>query len=356
MIDKKSMVPVYFQIMEDLKSKMRSGTITVSMKIPSESEMVSMYGVGRLTIRNALTKLAAEGLIKTIKGKGSYCISLPESGSNRRVAVLINMSDNYFFQYYLQGITDALNEKNIAFRLYDTKGQEEQIYALVLQQDLKAVDGIILQPSLIYNSISGETEKILNTYEASGIPIMQIDCYYVKSPRLSYVICNDRLGGELAAQHFMKLGCTKTIYIHRPEFSDSHLRKDGFVKKAQELKMEVPIIIEHADNYQELLNNKLNLRDKIGIFCYNDELAVLYLRALKQMHIQVPKEVSVISYDDSVIAQSTEPPLTSVGHPKQLLGRMAANALSDILDHSCLAPFKYIFLPELVERASTSAV
>lgn len=64
-----------------------------------------------------------------------------------------------------------------------------------------------------------------------------------------------------------------------------------------------------------------------AIICINDEVAVGALQALRAAGLAVPRDVSLVSFDDSPLAQVTEPPLTSIALPQEELGRTAAALL-----------------------------
>lgn len=71
-IDKKSFVPIYQQISDDLKQQILSGRYQDGDKLPSEHELIQIYDVTRTTIQRALSILVNEGMIEKIHGKGSY--------------------------------------------------------------------------------------------------------------------------------------------------------------------------------------------------------------------------------------------------------------------------------------------
>ncbi len=71
MVPRKSL-PRYFQIYEALKSQMANGTYPPASRLPSESALALRFGVTRMTVRQALGKLHAEGLILTRRGIGTF--------------------------------------------------------------------------------------------------------------------------------------------------------------------------------------------------------------------------------------------------------------------------------------------
>lgn len=76
-----SPVPLYTQIKEILRDRVLDGTYQAHEQMPSESELMSTFGVSRITVRQALGDLQKEGLIFKIHGKGTY-VSKPKAFQN----------------------------------------------------------------------------------------------------------------------------------------------------------------------------------------------------------------------------------------------------------------------------------
>lgn len=72
MLDKKNKLPLYLQLMEDLIQKIENNIYEENEKIPSERELCEMYGLSRITVRNALHELEREEYIYKLHGKGSF--------------------------------------------------------------------------------------------------------------------------------------------------------------------------------------------------------------------------------------------------------------------------------------------
>lgn len=71
-LSENSSMPLYQQLMEEIKLLIEEGKYCYGDKIPSESEMNELYGVSRITIRRAIEELCAEGYLEKIHGKGTY--------------------------------------------------------------------------------------------------------------------------------------------------------------------------------------------------------------------------------------------------------------------------------------------
>ncbi|MEV4555625.1 LacI family DNA-binding transcriptional regulator [Kitasatospora sp. NPDC049285] len=93
-----------------------------------------------------------------------------------------------------------------------------------------------------------------------------------------------------------------------------------------------------------------------GVICASDPLALGVVRAARRAGLDVPGDLSVIGYDDSVFINCTRPPLTTVRQPIQELGRAAVDLLVGQIDGGAVAPGELLFEPELVVRGSTGPV
>jgi len=91
-----------------------------------------------------------------------------------------------------------------------------------------------------------------------------------------------------------------------------------------------------------------------AIVCASDPLALGAIRAVRRAGLSVPRDVSVIGFDDSALMTSTDPPLTTVRQPIELMGRMVVDLLLAQIDGVGSEPDEYFFEPELVVRGSTA--
>ena len=91
-----------------------------------------------------------------------------------------------------------------------------------------------------------------------------------------------------------------------------------------------------------------------AMVCASDPLALGAIRAVKRAGLSVPTDVSIIGFDDSSLMTSTDPPLTTVRQPIELMGRMVVDLLLAQIEGVDSEPDEYFFEPELVVRGSTA--
>lgn len=91
-----------------------------------------------------------------------------------------------------------------------------------------------------------------------------------------------------------------------------------------------------------------------GIVCASDPMALGAIRATKRAGLLVPRDISVVGFDDSLLMTCTEPPLTTVRQPIEPMCRMVIELLTNQIAGVGIPHSEVLFEPELVVRASTA--
>ncbi|RMB79956.1 GntR family transcriptional regulator [Streptomyces shenzhenensis] len=83
-LDRDAMTPLYVQLANVLRERIRNGEVPVGRRLPSQAELEEETGgtVSRRTIKSALELLADEGLVQGVQGKGVFVMALPPAGTN----------------------------------------------------------------------------------------------------------------------------------------------------------------------------------------------------------------------------------------------------------------------------------
>jgi LacI family transcriptional regulator len=90
-----------------------------------------------------------------------------------------------------------------------------------------------------------------------------------------------------------------------------------------------------------------------AVFCHNDMLAVGALLACRELGLDVPRDLSLVGFDDIALAKYVTPPLTTLHQPMLELGRSAMQMLLDLIDHKEVK--NKVLKPFLVQRQSSAA-
>jgi DNA-binding LacI/PurR family transcriptional regulator len=90
------------------------------------------------------------------------------------------------------------------------------------------------------------------------------------------------------------------------------------------------------------------------MICASDVLALGSIRAARRLGLDVPRDVSVVGFDDSAFMTCTDPPLTTVRQPIELMGQAAVDLLVRQIEGAGVDRDELLFEPELVVRGSTA--
>lgn len=347
MINRKKPIPLYLQLANILREQIKTGTIPAGSKLPSEMEMIQQYNLSRLTIRDALAVLANEGLVEKHHGKGTFCKTNILT-SQYKIDVLLNLTDVYFVPNYLQSICGVLEKVNATVALHDTQNSADTICGYLEKILVEGSDGILIQPS---PDALQPPQKLICLFErlyASGIPYIMVDSSYASVPQ-SYAIMDEYKAGTLAAEHFQQHGHEYLCMIALENYADSEQRMSGFVNSLKNTPYRINNSSALADDLATMLEQR---PDITGIFCHNDEIAKECYEILNRLNVSIPERISIVSVDDTVIASALTPPLTSIVHPKTLLGEASANALVSIISGKEIWPYQKTFEPTVHVRNS----
>lgn len=164
-------------------------------------------------------------------------------------------------------------------------------------------------------------------------------------------------GARLATRHLIDLGHRHIVHVAGPQdWIEADERMQGFLFEMGEadLSIEPPILGDLTADFGYLAGKELlRRRDFTAVFSANDLMAVGLLHAFREADIDVPREVSVVGFDDSPTAPHLWPPLTTVRQDFALIGRRAVELVVAELEGRTVLD-RTLIPPELVVRGSTS--
>ena len=350
MVDRNRSEPLYFQIIQDIRQQILSGQIKIGDKLMSESEMIRHYQVGRVTIRNALSELVRSGCLRKEQGAGTFCVGLPRMDDRKNIDVLLNTGDRIFTPYFLTGISRILNENNCNLILHDTQDDMANIGKLLEQVMERGTDGIILQPYTGTEEILPECIRALDLCRERKIPIVTIDGKF-KDIDTAYIVNNDEGGCEKATAYLIGMGHRNILGLFRNRFRDSKFRAMGY-RKAMEKAGLTAQILDADEMGSSQWVDYIRARGVTAIVCYNDYLAVKCYHRFHEKGLQPGQDISIIGFDDTEVSRSALPRISTVTHPKDIMGQQAAMYLLDRINGTNLQPEQYVFPSDLICRDS----
>jgi GntR family transcriptional regulator of arabinose operon len=349
-LDRQSLIPLYAQLAQALKTAVLNGEIAYGEKLPSENELVARYKLSRMTVRSALSSLATEHYIEKQQGRGAFaCYRRPAASGN--IDVLLDISYTYFASNYIQSISDVLSQHNYRFIIHDTRDSQAEICSIVSEVLANGSAGILLQPSHKLEPLLPELREAFARVADRGIPYVMLDHVYEDLPGCRMVF-DDYGGGKAAAEYLISLGHRRCAMVCCSSICENALRRSGFESVFSARRLPPPLLLENDDTLPDALLELTRQARVSAVFNFNDEVALKTMRILHGANIRIPEEISVLGYDDTVIAAATNPQLTTVIHPKDLLGRMAAEKLISMIERYPFKPSPNLLEPRLHIRAS----
>lgn len=164
-------------------------------------------------------------------------------------------------------------------------------------------------------------------------------------------------GARLATKHLISLGHRSIYHIAGPQdWIEAEARMRGFLEEmgANDMPVTPPILGDWTANFGYYAGRELlGVRDFTAIFAANDQMALGLIHAIRDEGLDVPRDISIVGFDDIPEAAHFWPPLTTVRQDFAELGRRAVDLLLGP-DRDADAPRATTTIaPELVVRAST---
>ncbi|WP_329297834.1 LacI family transcriptional regulator [Streptomyces sp. NBC_00659] len=175
--------------------------------------------------------------------------------------------------------------------------------------------------------------------------------------RLSYVDLAHREGARLAAEHLLNRGCRRIVTVTGPlGVAASQDRLAGFRDTMARSGHPYVPVAEGGftlDSGMAAMSGLLSEHPDVdGVFAANDLMAQGVCQLLRERGRQVPDDVAVVGFDDSSVAVTCRPPLTTVRQPVEEMAAAMAALLDEHIQGVRTEPTSLIFDPELVVRAS----
>jgi len=252
----------------------------------------------------------------------------------------------------LDGARDAAWEYGILVASHVTRSN--------LELEAATLESIKRDPSvvgIIYSTIF--TRKLLNPPPAGAIPTVLLNCY-ADDGRLNAVVPGEVAGAFTATRHLLEHGHRQIAFINGESWMDAAIdRLKGYRQALATADIAFDEAIVRNGDWLPLsgylLTCDLLSGDKrpSAIFCANDLMAIGALEAASELGFKVPKDLSILGYDDQELARYTHPPLSTLVLPNYEMGRRATELLIDMaVLGKKLRPMTIKIDGPLVERSS----
>jgi LacI family transcriptional regulator len=289
----------------------------------------------RARVRDAAQKL---GFVMDARGRAL------SSGRSFTVGMITTDSFGRFSIPVMLGAEDVLNAGQLAVLMCDTRDDAVREQHYVRSLSSRRVDGII---------VTGRSSDPRPPIDV-GIPVV-----YAFSPSTELgdvsVSLDDARGAEILAEHLLSLGRSKVAYVSGParHISASSRAAAAAARLGSALEG-APLFGDWSERWGRQAVDLLLRRspDLDGIACGSDQIARGVCDRLRELGKSVPTDIAVTGFDDwNVMALASRPPLTTVNLRLEELGRLAGQALLELISGG--VPESRTIEPTLVIREST---
>ncbi len=322
------------QIYLQLKQNILRGTYASGMRLPKELEFSRELNVAKVTLRSALARLEAEGLVERLPSKGTFVSG--NAAANTILVVITKHSDIHMpYHYIVPGITAAATEAGYKIELCF----KEYIRDLGADKAVEFLEKKNLFGILVIDSTYHGTEAEIGIFHRLKLPVMLV--HPRKNDHLttgfSAVATNTRQAWHDGLKHLADSGYHNVRILEAKEESRDW-KSDEYPALFEGLGLNTHgrLAYFHESTAHEMdsvaikatLERLLADNPKVeAIICYSDFDAIEVMKALVARHYRIPEDIAVMGYCGYPGDMMLDPPLSTVDLNFMNIGRMAVRLL-----------------------------
>lgn len=275
-----------------------------------------------------------------------------KSGKTGAIALVVPDIANPFFAAVVRGAESITSQGGHTIFLANTDESDDR-EAEVIEDLLSRVDGMLLAPA-------SENNPNPQRLADAGIPTVLIDREAPSSGRFNSVLIDNYGGARSAVEHLRSMGHERIATIAGSvESTPGRLRLEGYRATLAAESIEPPPELVQMGGFKERGGYQSMMRllglpnPPTAVFVANNLMTIGALRAIKDIGVRIPDDLSVIGFDDHPFSEILDPPLTVIDRPMEQQGALAMRMLlSRMSDDSDRETKRVVLDTWLIERAS----
>jgi DNA-binding LacI/PurR family transcriptional regulator len=287
--------------------------------------------------------------------------NLKNTSQDKSIGIIIKDLNYPFYTSIASGVKEYANSKGYSVIITSSENDHEYEKRFSHLFSTKDIKGTIIAPI-----VEGAAE-IEHLFKLKMINYPFVLLEDVKGIQANVVAIDNLKAIKKAVKYLIDSGHTKIVHFAGPpNSSHTQERIEGFRHAFSErtLVFKKDMIVSIGSDYdesfektQEYFKNRKREDYPTAIVCFNDMQALAVMRALKELNISVPNDISIIGNDDIYYAQIYPVPLTTIRAPQHEIGIKAAEILIRNIEASSQLPIEKIVLDtELVIRESSKVL
>ena len=318
---------------------------------------VSKSTVSRVLSRPYLVKEKTRELILSVIEKHSYVPNVLAQGlagmPTKNIGFVVDEFPNNFYIDLADGIDGVITAKQHTLQVMSSLWDPEREFQGIRSMVINRTAGILMAPS-------SPDCKAVDLLKRSTIPFVLLNCR-TDDPDISYVSCDNYLGGKLMAEYVKTLDFEQLVILPVSDHQTVLDRIAGFEDHI-DMKAVRPILYSSAKTYQDgyriaqsIVETCFLTTKKTCMFVANDYVAIGVIVRLLELGIAIPGQVAVAGFDDIRISAMCRIPLTTISQSVRDMGRIAAEILLTQVLQKKTETIKHLIKPYLVVRESTTS-
>src|SRR3954447_9985318 len=304
----------------------------------------------------SVTPETADTVLRAIRALGYYPNRQARtlvSGRSHTFGLIISDIANPFFPELVKSFEQAALARKYDVAVANTSYDSHRLRSAVERMLERRVDGVAVMTSEFDRRMIGELSR-------RGIPIVFLDVGTVQK-RISNILVDYENGIRQAVQHVYELGHRRIGFISGPlRLKSAEMRRVAFEKCLRECGLvPSPKLFREGnhrvDGGQQAMEPLLNVKEPpTAVLASNDLTAIGAMRAAHALDLEVPRDLSIIGFDDIELCEFTHPQLTTVRLSREELGRAACDALTRAAENPEAKGHELGVTTQLVLRNSTA--
>lgn len=339
------------EIEQILRQEIVSGQWKPGDRLPGEHELAARFDVAYMTVRQAVSHMVEAGLLRRLRGKGTFVIEQDQPHSatmtGQPLALVFPADrlrvDPYYFPELLDGFQQRMKERDLSFSLYN--------------YDQAEAPGALAAGSLVACLLLEEPHlHLVERLRDGGHRVLAVN-HYRGHRSIPCVRIDDAQGIVQAVGHLAALGHEKIGFVRGdPGNLDAADRRRGFRLAVRHYGLR--FVTEggggftEASGYAAAQEMLASASRPTALICASDISAVGAMKAAREKGLSIPRDLSIIGFGDFSVADYIMPSLTTVRQSRIALGREAADMLIRLADNETIADS--ILSADLVVRESTA--
>jgi len=333
---------------------------------PSISSIAEATGFSRSTVSRALSGKASScrisketiDIIQKEAQKSNYVPSLIarslRMNKTNTVGLIVPSIENPFFANIAGTIVKEAKSRGYTIILADTSENENNEIEYIKSLTSRKIDGVIIVPC-------GTEPDNLESINNNGIPVVLIDRYY-RETSLSYVSTDNYKGATMAIEYLIKNGHENIACIQGvPSATPVVKRIDGYRDAMTKHGLEeyINIVGNNFSVQNGYIETKMLINKKkipTAIFAMSNTIALGAYKAIKESGLKIPKDISIIGFDNYLYLDYIEPPLTRIAQPTDEIGILAVKTLIDFIEEKDQNECKLLLSPSLIVGESVATI